>query len=292
MSVLGLRRTLAAAGAAALVLASAGHGDLARYGPPERVGTITSPVIPEVSGFVASHSLPGGWWAVNDSGNAPQLHAVGARGRLVASVTVKGATNRDWEDLAAGPAPRGGRALYIADIGDNDRVRDDLVVYRVPEPRPNARATAKAEAFPFRYPDGRHDAEALAVDSRSGTISIITKEFQARVYRFPRPLRPGRRVVLERVRGGGAAQIAPLAFVTGATVSPGGTRIAVRTYLEALELERGRGRPFDTRFSGVERVRLPLERQGEVIAYTRDGLALVTTSEQTPAPIWRLTRLD
>ena len=35
---------------------------------------------------------------------------------------------------------------------------------------------------------------------------------------------------------------------------------------------------------------LPLERQGESIAYTSDGKALVTTSEQIPAPLWRLRR--
>jgi len=283
-------RLLASAIAAALALTAAAQATLARYGPPTRVGTITSPAIQEVSGFVASHRLPGGWWAVNDSGNAPQLHALSTRGRLVASLAVTGAANRDWEDLAAAPTP-GGRALYIGDIGDNNLVRNDLVVYRVREPTTTRRVTARAEALPFRYPDGRHNAEALFVDPRSGRIYVITKELRhARVYRFPSPLRPGRRVVLERVGGEGARQLGRLAPVTGAAISPDGARVAVRTYWEALELRRGGGRSFESGFSQVEDVRLAPERQGEAIAYSRDGRSLVTTSEVLPAPIWRLTR--
>ena len=140
------------------------------------------------------------------------------------------------------------------------------------EPAITARATTRAEALPFRYPDGHHDAEAPTVDPRSGRIYVITKERrQARVYRFPSPLRPGRRVMLERIRGAGAKQISRLAPVTGAAISPDGSRVVVRTYWEAVERRRGRGRPFEARFSTVEDVRLALERQGEVIGTSGRG---------------------
>ncbi|HJU46700.1 MAG TPA: hypothetical protein VJ689_01100 [Gaiellaceae bacterium] len=288
--IVGRRLTAATAALAALVLLLGVESAAARYGPAQRVGTITSPAISEVSGLVASRTLRGGWWVVNDSGNTPQLHAVDARGRLRASVTVAGAQNRDWEDLAAGPLPGGRRGLYIADIGDNDLVRDDLVVYRVREPGVDARTTARAEAFPFRYPDGHHDAEALAVDPRpNGRISIVTKGVRAGVYRFPLLLRAGRRVVLQRLRGR-VAEIESLALVTGAAVAPDGSRFAIRTYLEAFEFASGRKGLFEAGFVPVERLLLPLERQGESIAYTPDGQALVTTSEQPPAPLWRLPR--
>ena len=49
------------------------------------------------------------------------------------------------------------------------------------------------------------------------------------------------------------------------------------------------GSSFASLFAApFEHVVLPLERQGESIAYTGDGKALVTTSEQIPAPLWRL----
>ena len=48
-----------------------------------------------------------------------------------ALVRVAGARVQDWEDVAAGPCP-GGNCLYVADIGDNRRVRDSVEVLRVP----------------------------------------------------------------------------------------------------------------------------------------------------------------
>jgi hypothetical protein len=273
----------------AAVIALLAPAAAAAYGPPERIGTITSTALPEVSGLVASRAHPGGFWAVNDSGNTPDVLAIDAQGRLVASVRVRGAVNRDWEDIGAGPGPGGRRALFVADIGDNGRVRDDLVVYRVPEPGRRATVTARAQALPFRYPDGRHDAEAIAVDPSNGRIYVLTKGLQTRIYAFPLPQRPGRRLTLTRQTGRAAAFLATVPAVTGAAVSPDGTRLAVRTYLGAYELRRRPGSSFESTLAArPEPVLLAPERQGESIAYSADGRALVTSSEQLPAPVWRV----
>jgi hypothetical protein len=267
----------------------------AAYGPAKQVGTITSPALPEISGMTAASVVRGGWWVENDSGNTPDLHLISGKGKLLATVRVRGATNVDWEDLASVPAANGRRTLYLADIGDNDHVRDDLVVYRIAEPSRRARSVA-ATALPFRYPDGRHDAEALFVDPASGRIYVLTKTLDTnaepcRLYRFPLPLRPGTRVTLERVGGRFAKLVAPVQVVTGAAVSPDGTRLAIRTYFDAWEFHSRAGSPFASVFEApFEHIVLPLERQGESIAYTSDGKALETTSEKLPAPIWRLSR--
>lgn len=225
---------------------------------------------------------------LNDSGSTPDLHLIAATGRLLQTVHVRGATNVDWEDLASR-----GRDLYLADIGDNERVRDDLAVYRVREPGRTARS-ATATRLPFRYPDGRHNAEALFVDPASGRIYVVTKSTEtgadpSRLYRFPLPLRPGQRVTLERVDGLSSREVALLPLVTGAALSPDGTRLAVRNYWDALEWHRRPGSPFESLFrTPPAHVSLPAERQGESIAYARDGRSLATTSEQLPAPLWRL----
>ena len=281
---------LAVAAAALLLSAPAA---LAAYGPPKQVGTITSETLPEISGMTAASVVSGGWWVENDSGNTPDLHLIDGKGKLLQTVRVRGATNVDWEDLAAAPGPRGTKTLYVGDIGDNDEARDDLVVYRVAEPARGA-SSAAATALPFRYPDGRHNAEALFVDPGSGRIYVLTKTFTPEaepcaLYRFPLPLAPGKRVTLEKVGGRFAKLVAPLPLVTGAAVSPDGTRLAVRTYTDAWEWRRPRGAPFGTLLAGTfGHVFLALERQGEAIAYTGDGGALVTTSERLPAPIWRM----
>jgi hypothetical protein len=266
---------------------------LGGYGPAKRDGTITAAVLPEVSGLTAATAVPGGWWVVNDSGHTADLHLIDRRGTLLATVRVRNAANVDWEDLASASGAAGTRVLYIGDIGDNDHARRSLVVYRVGEPERNARSVT-ATALPFRYPDGRHDAEALLVDPASGRIYVVVKTREpssepCALYRFPLPLRPGRRVTLERVGGPFAREIAPVALVTGAAVSHDGTRLVLRTYFRAWEWRRRPGTPFESVFQAPpEHVVLALERQGESIAYTGDDRGLVTTSEQLPAPLWRI----
>ena len=283
-------RLVVAVALASLALAPAAP---AAYGPPQQAGTISSHELPEVSGLAAASVAPGAWWVVNDSGNTPDLHLVARNGRLLATVPVRGVANVDWEDLASASGPAGRRFLYVGDIGDNDHVRDDLVVYRVREPARSARG-ATATALPFRYPDGRRNAEALFVDPATSRIYIVTKRDETAseptvLYRFPLPLRPGRRVTLERIGGAFANQIASLPLVTGAALSPDGTRLAIRTYWEAFEWRRRPDATFESIFEATPgHVTLALERQGESIAYSSDGRALATTSEQLPAPLWRL----
>src|SRR5689334_11793515 len=102
---------------------------LQAYGPPTRIATIKNDAINESSGLVASHTSPGAYWTHNDSGDGPFIYAIDTRGESLGTFRVTGATNRDWEDIASGPGPQPNRwYLYIGDTGDNDRVRDEVVV--------------------------------------------------------------------------------------------------------------------------------------------------------------------
>ena len=121
------------------------------YGKPEQVGELTADALPEVSGLTAASVVPGGWWAINDSGNTPELHLIDAKGKLLGSVRVRGTVNNDWEELASGPGKNGRRTLYVGDIGDNERVRDDLAIYRVAEPS-RTRAERDAGQAPVPLP--------------------------------------------------------------------------------------------------------------------------------------------
>src|SRR6185503_17529847 len=116
-----------------------------------QIGMITAKNLAEVSGITPSRSAPGGWWVHNDSGDQARLYALDASGKLLGTFNVTGAKNRDWEDIASGPGLDGAPALYIADIGDNESKRDDLVIYRVKEPDLSkgivSGVTEPAEAF-------------------------------------------------------------------------------------------------------------------------------------------------
>jgi hypothetical protein len=231
--------------------------------------TVTSGVSPltgarEASGIAVSRRTSGIIWSHNDSG-AANLFAFDESGNIKGRVEVTGAAVGDWEDLAVGPC-RDGSCLYVADIGDNNRSRRQLTIYRIPEPRPDDKTVQPAEAWTVTYPDGAHDAEALFV-MPNGQMFLVSKE-NARstaLYRVPEPA------------GGSTGRLQPISQlpldrVTGASASSDGNWVALRTNTEvvfypAAELLAGKNpqpRRFDLR---------PLkEPQGEGVAFGSDGL--------------------
>jgi hypothetical protein len=248
---------------------------------------VTSPVARELSGLVASRSHPGVLWTENDSGDSARLLAVTTSGRTVAEVSLTGAQNVDWEDIATGP----GGALLVGDIGDNDGERASVVVYRVPEPpvtAPAARSSVAVTArYELRYPDGARDAEALLFDRASGAIVIVTKSFggEARVYVARRP--SARRVTT--LRRSGTLALGAGEAVTAGDVSGDGSTIALRTYDRAFVWRR---RPGETVAAALRRPHcgadadLLREGQGEALALTGDGRAFFTVPEG-PRPALR-----
>jgi hypothetical protein len=246
-------------------------------------GHVAAAAATELSGLVLSRTQPGVLWTHNDSGDRARVLAVTPAGRLLADVALAGAENVDWEDIALGPAPGGGDALYVADIGDNDARRRDVVVYRLPEPRVRGGgppATAPAVRLALRYPDGAHDAEALLVDPGTRALVVVTKSFggHAGVYVALRPAVAATTVLHRRGRlslGAGEA-------VTGAGISADGRTIVLRTYDRARVWTR---RPREAlasalrRRSCTARADLLAERQGEAIALAADGRAFYTVPE-------------
>ncbi|HEV7588525.1 MAG TPA: hypothetical protein VGO40_10455, partial [Longimicrobium sp.] len=103
----------------------------------------------ESSGVAESRIRRGIYWTHNDSGHSSDIFPVALDGRQLGRVRVRGATNRDWEDIAAGRCQDGaGPCLYIADTGDNARGHDEDGTGRrerftvrlavLPEPDPRA----------------------------------------------------------------------------------------------------------------------------------------------------------
>src|SRR5215217_6411523 len=272
------------------------------YGPPTTVATIKDRSITESSGLVASRSTPGAYWTHNDSGDGPFIYAFDTRGDSLGVFRVKGAEARDWEDISIGPGPERNKSyLYIGDIGDNDKERSELVIYRVPEPALNNQkstrsrpgVTEPAEAIRLQYPDAKHDAEALLVHPTSGNIYIITKVPLANpvVYEAAAPLAPGKLVTMRRI----VEVRVPSLFggvITGGGISPDGKRVALCDYLQGYELVLPANTSnFDDiwkqRMTGFD---LGKRKQGEAIAYRLDGKALLATSEGKQSALIQVER--
>ena len=268
----------------------------------------------EVSGVAASHTQPPLLWVHDDSGGAPAVYAIRPDGSLVATYTVDGATNTDWEDIAVGPGPqRDTSYLFIADIGQNGGLRDHVTVYRVAEPdapfAPTGTLTGAA-TISLRYPDHPVDAESMFVDPRTGDLFVIDKEYLSRVgrvFRAPkRALVDGGDVTLEDV---GSFTVSPdtaaapspaaapssvvrlpPAIITGADISPDGSTILVRTYGYVLAFSRSKHGTVAAAFRRPPCSAPQIdEPQGEAIGFAANGASYFTISEGVGAAVHRFT---
>ena len=208
------------------------------------IGQFSDRHLVEASGLLVSTHEPNVFWAQNDSGNDPQLFAVDSTGRALGTVRVAGATNRDWEAIAPGPCDTGA-CVYIGDVGDNQARRDDLRIWRVPEPRSTDSVTAPAVALAFRYADGPKDVEAMWITPDT-TLYLLTKRGHADASGHPTAARLYRLLasawraespvvatfvdslpIIPDLRDGGT-------WITDAALSPpdaeGTRQLAVRTY--------------------------------------------------------------
>lgn len=233
-------------------------------------GPALIPELSESSGLAMSARSPGLIWSHNDSGNAAVLFALDAAGAVRGRVRIPIRT-RDWEDISAARCASGD-CLYLADIGDNQRRRQQVQIYRVPEPAPGDSETAPPDVFNASYSDGPHNAEAMFVVD--GNPFIITRDRTAGVYRAT--MTPS---------GGGELTFRPvvrlgLEAVTDAEASRDGASVVVRTsrdvvWYRTAELMQGKSTPyFRIRIDGLR------EPQGEGVA--PDGNVLYLSSEGKP----------
>ncbi len=234
----------------------------------------------EVSGLVDG---PAGPQVVNDSGNPSTVYRVDPTDCSVAGTRAVPVAGRDVEDLARA----GDGTLWLADTGDNNRVRTTIAILRLP--------VAGGEVVTrLAYPDGPHDAETLLLPA-DGRPVIVTKELGGRsaVYTVdaalptaptttPVPLRRVGDVVVPAsdtpTGGSGAAALVGGRLITGGAVSPDGRVVALRTYSDAWLYPAGSAATADDVVAALRgtpvRVPLPGEPQGEAIAFAADGTLL------------------
>jgi len=250
-----------------------------------RVCQVRDDRLTELSGMAATGP---GYVVVNDGSDLAshrKIFYLDAKCAVVRTVSYP-SRPRDTEDL--GIARDG--TLWVADIGDNDSERATVALWRL---APEAKTPV---LYRLSYPDGAHDAEALLL-APSGTPIIVTKTLGAGgVYVPAGPLTAGRTTPLRRA--GDVAlpmtttsnpfSLAGHLVITGGAVSPDGRFAVLRTYADAFEFDVTDGDVVAAVTKGRPRpIAMPDEPQGESVAYTPDGTALVTVSEGTDPVIRR-----
>jgi hypothetical protein len=254
----------------------------------------------ETSALIRGVYPPEVLWTLNDSDNGAWIHAVDTTGKLLGSVRIAGARNRDWEAFAVarvpdrGLLPRARRprtrdAFFIGDIGDNQRRRPFVVIYQVDPPMLGRDTVITVlDSLLVSYPDSGRDAESMVVDER-GDLWIITKELvrEPRLYRV-RADRWHRRGVVQ------AEFIASLPipsargveqWTTDATWGPGGA-LVIRTYGALWRVPFREGRPVPAETRPICSL-VGLGPQGEGVAWLGRDLYAITSEKlfSTPASI-------
>jgi hypothetical protein len=190
----------------------------------------------EQSGMVWWH---GRLWIHNDGGAPPVIMALDSTGTTVlSSVTLRGATNIDWEDMA-----QDDQYFYIADAGNNAHgARNNLCVYRVSKQHLlalDSNLSVQAERIDFQFEDQAQPPVAVAPNTtnfdteaiicRDGHIFLFTKQWTGRqtaLYKFPAV--PGKQIAkrMGTMDAGG--------LITGAAISPDGKTVVLTGYSPLL----------------------------------------------------------
>lgn len=87
--------------------------------------------------------------SLNDSGNKPLLFFTNFKGKVLHTCKLTNAKNNDWEDLTIDPKG----FVYIADCGNNENKRRDLVILKVDAKLAFTTDSIKAEKLNFTYED-------------------------------------------------------------------------------------------------------------------------------------------
>ncbi len=273
----------------------------------ERVAVLEDKRLNESSGLCLSGRDPTIFWTLNDSGGEPCVFAIDRAGKTRAKVRVPDAANFDWEDIGLGKDEKGAPAVFIADIGDNLRIRPTLQIYQIPEPEVNApgktveeTSSAAPKIWRVHYPDGRHNAESLLVHPQTNRLYILTKrdDGPSTLYALPQTLTDDTSMKLEKI----TTLVFPAlirvgkrphdnCMTTAAGYSPDASRLLVTTYSSIYEWTLPKGQPLAEALK-TPPVRLApvLVRQMEGACYDADSRTLWFTSEGLPTPLFRVTR--
>jgi len=233
---------------------------------------IDDPRTSESSGLAVAPSDPDLLYTVNDSGHEPAVYTLDSRTEsVVGTTTLTGPEPGEADPEAI--AVDGDGTLWVADIGDNLRDRDDIALYALPAPG-TGDSTAVPEDYPLSYPGGPADAETLLSDPVSGAMWVVTKGLlSGSVLEVPQPL-------------GEANRLRPVAgvdvpgLVTDGTVLPDGSAVVLRGYDHAYVYRLPDWEP-------VGAFALPRQEQGESLTALPDG-SLLAGSEGTPTRIDRV----
>lgn len=232
----------------------------------------------EISGIITLTDINP--WVIEDSGNQDEIYKINYKGEKLRTVELKSAKNKDWEAITKDASGN----VYVADFGNNNNERKDLVIYKIPNPESHsdAETTATAieisyadqDAFPPKDSERNYDIEAFI--SKGDYLYLFTKnrtkpwDGKTHIYRVSTI--PGT-YELSRIASVQLSKSNSNDKVTDAAISPDEKTIALLTYEEVYLLE-----DFDLEqatFGAPKILGIPISTQMESICFTDDNTLLL-----------------
>lgn len=246
--------------------------------------TVTDPRVVGLSGLIVTDS---GYISISDSNfdkTKIRVWYFDKKCHVTRSISYP-TSAYDPEDAAIG---RDG-TIYVADIGDNDRTRKSIGLWRIPP------GSSTPHIYRYRYPDHAHDAEAILLASDDTPIFVTKDIGGGQIFVPTGPADPSGKPVSLRSVGvfnppdsttpNGLGLVGGL-VITGGANSRDRTLVALRTYADAY-LWRVVDGDVVKAITTTKPVPVPLpgEPQGESVAFDASGTHLFTVSDQEVSPV-------
>lgn len=211
-------------------------------------------ILTESSGLAATNK--NSIWSHNDNSGNTELYNFDSTGALLRTLKILNATNVDWEDLAKDTAGN----FFIGDIGNNANTRQDLKIYKIPNPSLIIPDSVAAQVINYSYPDQfafpppdsmkNFDSEAMVAFNDS--LYIFSKDWSnpfsgyTKLYRLPATAGTYVAELIDSFYTGPGPYI--IYAITGAGVSPDQTRLMLIGYKKCWLFTNYNGADF---FSGT-----------------------------------------
>lgn len=241
----------------------------------------------EASGLVESVANPKYLWTLNDSGNPAEVFLIDQTAKTKLVCKLAGINNRDFEDIAIGAGPDSTKNyVYVADIGDNLARYKVKLIYRFVEPTIEAEKEIIISTFDtlqITLPDGVRDSETLMLEPGSNDMYIVSKlEDSVRVYRLEYPFS-------NQVMVPNHVATIPYYKIVAGSFSTTGTEVLLKDYDNIYYWNNEAGLPLAKLLLQKPTILLyEREKQGESIAWARDGSGYYTLSEKVDGKTGRL----
>lgn len=252
---------------------------------------LNSTQLNESSGIAFSSVSPQCIWSHNDSGDGPRFIAFDRDGICCGWSFLSGVAAVDWEDMDA--YDDDGPRLLVADVGDNNSVRENVTIYLFDEPDPNEKSKEGVKRFQtltVQYSGGPANCESVAVDPQNRRILMLTKTpFLATMHSIPLPPREtANRGKLKFEYKSKVICTVTLPLATGMDFCPKTGDLWISNYLHAFRFPVNQSGSVKAALEAMPAmVEMPRLKQIEAIAVTEKGEVWVS-SEGIPAKLQRL----